>query len=94
MASLHAVAALAARDQEAAKRVVAARSPAVVRDVAAIRAWQKRYEGALSRLGDRVNDSYLRSQGDPRGLHSYGRMVDLLLASRRARSARPDTMAP
>jgi hypothetical protein len=94
MASLHAVAALAARDQEAAKRVVAARSPAVVRDVAAIRAWQMRYEGALSRLGDRVNDSYLRSQGDPRGLHSYGRMVDLLLAARRARSARPDTMAP
>ncbi|HJS59080.1 MAG TPA: DUF3810 domain-containing protein [Vicinamibacteria bacterium] len=84
MASLHASAALAARDGESAKRVAAARAPAVVRDVAEIRAWQQKYEGPLSRLGDRVNDSYLRSQGDPRGLHSYGRMVDLLLAERRA----------
>jgi len=84
MASLHACAALAARDGESAKRVAAARAPAVVRDVAEIRAWQQKYEGALTRLGDRVNDRYLRSQGDPRGLHSYGRMVDLLLAERRA----------
>ncbi len=84
MASLHASAALAARDRESAKRVAAARAPAVVRDVAEIRAWQQKYEGLLSRLGDRVNDRYLRSQGDPRGLQSYGRMVDLLLAERRA----------
>jgi len=94
MASLHASASLAARDAEGARRVAAARAPAVVRDVAEIRAWQQKYEGPLSRLGDRVNDSYLRSQGDPRGLHSYGRMVDLLLADRRGRHARPDTMTP
>ncbi len=95
VASLHAVAALAARDRDAATRLAATRAPAVARDVAAIRAWRLRYEGALSRFGDRVNDTYLKAQGDPRGLHSYGRMVDLLLAARRAgRLARPDTMAP
>ena len=34
-----------------------------------------------------MNDAYLRSQGQKDGVRSYGRMVDLLLAERRA--ARP-----
>lgn len=92
VAGLHAVGALSARDRQAAQRIVATRSPEVARDVAAIRAWRLKYEGALTRVGDRVNDTYLRSQGDPRGLESYGRMVDLLLAARRA--GRLDRMAP
>ena len=34
-----------------------------------------------------MNDAYLKSQGQKEGVRSYGRMVDLLLAERRARSA-------
>jgi hypothetical protein len=35
-----------------------------------------------------VNDAYLKSQGQAQGVRSYGRMVDLLLAERRAAQAR------
>jgi hypothetical protein len=31
-----------------------------------------------------VNHTYLRAQGQPEGVASYGRMVDLLIAERRA----------
>jgi hypothetical protein len=34
-----------------------------------------------------VNDAYLRSQGQDQGVASYGRVVDLLLAERRAAAA-------
>ncbi|HET7293976.1 MAG TPA: DUF3810 family protein, partial [Vicinamibacteria bacterium] len=92
VAGLHAVAALASVDRESARRIAESRSPGVSRDVAAIRAFRLEYEGRLTRIGDRVNDAYLRSQGDPRGLQSYGRMVDLLLAARR--SGRLGRIAP
>jgi hypothetical protein len=44
----------------------------------------------MSRLGevqDRVNDAYLKSQGQREGVRSYGRMVDLLVGERRMSSA-------
>lgn len=31
-------------------------------------------------VSDRVNDAYLKANGQENGLRSYGRMVDLLLA--------------
>jgi hypothetical protein len=34
-----------------------------------------------------VNDTYLKAQGQTQGVRSYGRMVDLLLAERRAKLA-------
>jgi hypothetical protein len=34
---------------------------------------------------ERVNNAYLRSQGQKEGVRTYGRMVDLLLAERRPR---------
>ncbi len=85
VASLYAVGAIADVAPDQGRAVAEARSPAVRRDIEAIRLYQARYEGRLARAGERVNDAYLRSQGDSRGVHSYGRMVDLLLAERRAR---------
>lgn len=83
-ASVHASNALFTVDREAWREVEAKRSPAVARDLGALRAWAARYEGAASRAAERVNDTYLRSQGQAEGVRSYGRMVDLLLAERRA----------
>ena len=34
-------------------------------------------------MANRVNDTYLKLHGEPDGVKSYGRMVDLLLAERR-----------
>jgi len=56
----------------------------VRRDLAALAAWAERYRGLAERVSQRVNDAYLRSQGETQGVRSYGRVVDLLLAERRA----------
>jgi hypothetical protein len=84
-ASQYATSALARVDRGAWARIEATRAPGVRRDVAAISAWANRYRGPVSRAGRAVNDAYLRSQGEAAGVRSYGRMVDLLLAERRAR---------
>ena len=83
-ASVHASNALFKADREAWRAVEATRSPAVNRDLGALHAWAARHEGAGSRASERVNDTYLRAQGQGEGVRSYGRMVDLLLAERRA----------
>jgi len=42
---------------------------------------------AVREVSSTVNDTYLKVQGQSQGVRSYGRMVDLLLAERRARLA-------
>lgn len=86
-ASVYAMNALAARDRAAWQRIEAGRSAGVGRDLRALVAWAERYRGPAERLSARVNDAYLRSQGQPEGVESYGRVVDLLLAERRTGQA-------
>ena len=88
-ASHYALAALHEVDPTAASRVQAGRSAAVLRDEAAIRAWMERYRGRANEVGRRVNDTYLKAQGQAEGVRSYGRMVDLLLAERRRSGTEP-----
>ena len=82
-AGQYAVGALAGVDPSAARLQAERRSAAVSRDLAAIRAWVARHSGPAMALSERVNDAYLRSQGQAGGVRSYGRMVDLLIAERR-----------
>jgi hypothetical protein len=84
-ASHYALSALHALDPAAAARVQAGRSAPVLRDEGALRAWTDRYRGRANEAGRRVNDAYLKTQGQADGVRSYGRMVDLLLAERRSR---------
>jgi uncharacterized membrane protein YciS (DUF1049 family) len=83
-ASHYVLSALHAVDPAAAAEIQGGRSPEVLRDEAVLRAWITRYRGRANEVGRRVNDAYLRSQGQTEGVRSYGRMVDLLLAERRA----------
>jgi hypothetical protein len=83
-ASVYAMNALASRDPAARERLEAGRSAGVARDLAALLAWAERHRGPAERFAARVNDAYLRSQGQREGVESYGRVVDLLLAERRA----------
>ena len=87
-ASSYVQSALAATDRAAASRVGTARSPAVRRDLDGLRAWAERHQGWMMRLSERVNDAYLKGRGQAEGILSYGRMVDLLLAERRAEASR------
>lgn len=38
------------------------------------------YDGAVAEVSDKVNDTYLKVNGQSSGVQSYGRMVDLLIA--------------
>jgi Protein of unknown function (DUF3810) len=85
LASAYLTGALARVDPAAAREVQALRSEGVRRDLAALRAWSDRHRGRVQDASQRVNDAYLRAQGTPDGVRSYGRMVDLILAERRLR---------
>ena len=88
-ASIYALNALAGVDRAAHRELADRRSPAVRRDLRALQDWSDRYSGRISRASRSVNNAYLRSQGQAEGVRSYGRMVDLLVAERRARSGAP-----
>jgi Protein of unknown function (DUF3810) len=66
------------------REIVGQLRPEVLRDLAALRTFWERYESKVSDVGERVNDLYLKAQGQTTGTASYGAMVDLLLAQRRA----------
>ncbi|MFB3907433.1 MAG: DUF3810 domain-containing protein [Candidatus Eisenbacteria bacterium] len=62
-------------------RALAARIPEPARrDLRAIRSFWQRHAGPTADVAERVNDAYLKASGDRRGVRSYGRMIDLLLA--------------
>ena len=92
-AALYAVNALALADRQRALRV-ARWSPDVRRDLDALTAWNRRYQGPAERASRAVNDAYLKTQGVDEGVRSYGRMVDLLILERRARTGRPEGSRP
>jgi hypothetical protein len=52
----------------------------VKRDLQYNREYWKKYEGIVEKVSDKLNDSYLKANGQEDGVQSYGRMVDLLLA--------------
>jgi uncharacterized protein DUF3810 len=85
-ASIYALNALGGVDRAGHRELQDRRSPAVRRDLRALQEWSDRYSGRISRASRSINNAYLRSQGQAEGVRSYGRMVDLLVAERRARS--------
>ncbi len=54
--------------------------PGIQRDWRAYFAYWQRFEGPVEKAAQGVNDAYLKAQGQKEGIHSYGLMVDLLLA--------------
>jgi hypothetical protein len=59
-------------------------SPGVLADAEAYVAWVVGTRTRAAVVTEAVNDTYLRTQGST-GVRSYGEVVDLLLAERRAR---------
>ena len=49
-------------------------------DLAANNVFWEKYEGTLSEMADKVNDTYLKVNGQTDGVQSYNRMVDLIVA--------------
>jgi len=50
------------------------------RDLKENSAYWDKYEGKTAEIADKVNDNYLKANGQSDGIKSYGRMVDLMVA--------------
>lgn len=48
-------------------------------DLKANSTFWSRYDGAAAEVADRINDTYLKANGQSDGVESYGRMADLLV---------------
>lgn len=84
MALTQAMRALQLVDQEAFATLYTQLHPGVVRDMQANREFWQAHSGPMEEMFERMNDAYLKSNRQADGVQSYGRMVDLLLAARRA----------
>lgn len=68
------------RDREAYKKVRSGLCDAARRDLEYNSSYWKRYEGAVSRKTEEVNDFYLKMEGLEEGTASYDRVVDMIVA--------------
>ncbi|MGD8330975.1 MAG: DUF3810 family protein, partial [Acidobacteriota bacterium] len=76
---------LARYDRDRATALVARRLPGVQRDITAAAEYWAQFEGRAARTSRSMYDTYLRGQGVPEGILSYGRSVELLIAYARQR---------
>ncbi len=87
IAMRYALNALRREDHESFSMFHSLLSEGIKRDLkASIDFWSK-YRTPLRRVSRRVNDTYLKSQGQKEGVASYGKVVDLLIAEQRAQTA-------
>ncbi|NLW16096.1 MAG: DUF3810 domain-containing protein [Firmicutes bacterium] len=84
MALSQAMRALQRVDGEAFAALRAQYHPGLIRDLEANRDFWQAFSGPIEQLSERMNDAYLKSNRQADGVQSYGRMVDLLIAARRA----------
>ena len=71
---------LMAVDQQAYKSVTAHVPAPIWRDIAAANEYWAQFAGPVEETSDKINNAYLQANLQADGVHSYGRMVDLLLA--------------
>ncbi len=72
--------ALRRHDGDLVKTLMGELPESVHADLRAVRAFWKAYESPARNISLKVNDTYLKSQGQSHGVRSYGRMVELMLS--------------
>lgn len=80
--------ALAENDREAFKTLKDKYSDGVKQDLIYESQFWEKYKGKAEEISDKINNSYLKSNGQKDGVKSYGRMVDLLLAEYKSKFPR------
>lgn len=80
LALINSMNALAKADLESYKQLRNNYSEGVKRDLLYQNAFWQKYSGKIDEISNKVNNTYLKSNGQQDGVASYGRMVDLLLA--------------
>lgn len=79
--------ALYVEDRDAFVSLYKKYSEAVIDDIEYSSNYWKQFETKIAEISTKVNDTYLKSNNQIDGVKSYGRMIDLLLAEKRQRSA-------
>ncbi len=54
--------------------------PGYLRDLESSGAYWEQFKGIANEVADKMNDTYLKLNGEEDGVKSYGRMIDLLMA--------------
>lgn len=86
LALIYSMNAMARKDINFYRELAANYSEGVKRDfIYDSRFWDK-YRGKVEEVSNKVNNTYLKSNGQQDGVESYGRVVDLLLAEYRNKS--------
>lgn len=80
MALQYSMNALYAESPERYFNVASNYSPGYLRDLEAERDYWKQFQGIAKQVANKMNDAYLKLNGQTDGVKSYGRMIDLLLA--------------
>ncbi len=77
---IHCTNALRREDTEAWRKVREKLSEKAAADLLANSEFWSSYEGKAAEVSEKINDRYLKANGQADGVKSYGRMVDLLIA--------------
>lgn len=88
LALIHSMNALYSYDEAAYRSLTNKYGPGLKRDIIQNNRFWEKYEGPVEEISDRINDAYLKSNRQEDGVYSYGRMVDLIIAQYRQKSAR------
>lgn len=67
-------------DYDAWARLRAELDSAVEADLQANREYWAQYDGKIAETAEKINDGYLKANGQTEGIKSYGRMCDLIVA--------------
>lgn len=70
---------LAKRSYDVYNQLYAMLDESIVADLEMNSEFWNRYEGEVSEVQEKVNDAYLKANGQVHGVQSYGRVVDLML---------------
>jgi hypothetical protein len=79
---------LVRRDLPRARELAALRLKGVQRDITFIRTFWQQYEGRAALMSERVNDTFLRSQGERRGTGAYAASRNLIVIFARQNGGR------
>ncbi|MDD4502616.1 MAG: DUF3810 family protein, partial [Clostridia bacterium] len=80
MTLIHTMNSLYSKDADAYKELASTYSDKLRHDYDRYSEHWDRYEGEISEMSSKANDTYLKAQGQSDGIFSYGRVTDIMLA--------------
>lgn len=80
MGWIYSMNALRTADEKAYQEIQSKLDARVRTDLRANNIFWTKYDGLVAEVSNKVNDTYLKANGQTDGVHSYGRMVDLIVS--------------